>query len=73
MTLSSNHDTEILILGAGMAGLSAATELQRAGRRVLHLGGRAQPSHSGAKDQKLCVVVRGECHRRTVCREAGWK
>ena len=37
MTLSSNHDTEILILGAGMAGLSAATELQRAGRRVLVL------------------------------------
>ncbi len=37
MNLSSNHDTEILILGAGMAGLSAATELQRAGRRVLVL------------------------------------
>ncbi len=37
MTLSSNHYTEILILGAGMTGLSAATELQRAGRRVLVL------------------------------------
>lgn len=37
MTTSLQHDTEILILGAGMAGLSAATELQRAGRRVLVL------------------------------------
>ena len=37
MTSSSNHDTEILILGAGIAGLSAATDLQRAGRRVLVL------------------------------------
>ena len=37
MTPTSQHDTEILILGAGMAGLSAATELQRAGRRVLVL------------------------------------
>ena len=37
MTLSPNHDTEILILGAGMARLSAAAELQRAGRRVLVL------------------------------------
>lgn len=37
MTPPPQHDTEILILGAGMAGLSAATELQRAGRRVLVL------------------------------------
>ena len=32
-----NHDTEALILGAGIAGLSAATELQKAGRRILVL------------------------------------
>jgi predicted NAD/FAD-dependent oxidoreductase len=37
MMPTSQHDTEILILGAGMAGLSAATELQRAGRLVLVL------------------------------------
>ena len=37
MTPPPQHDTEILILGAGMAGLTAATELQRAGRRVLVL------------------------------------
>ena len=37
MTSPSQHDAEILILGAGMAGLSAATELQRAARRVLVL------------------------------------
>lgn len=37
MTPSSPHGADILILGAGMAGLSAATVLQRAGRRVLVL------------------------------------
>ena len=37
MTPPSQHDVEILIVGAGMAGLSAATELRRAGRRVLVL------------------------------------
>lgn len=37
MTPTSQHDIEILIIGAGMAGLSAARELQRTGRRVLVL------------------------------------
>ena len=54
MTPYSNHDAEILILGAGMAGLSAATELQCAGRRVLVLeksrsvGGRMATRRMGA-------------------------
>ncbi|HIK80447.1 MAG TPA: FAD-dependent oxidoreductase, partial [Porticoccaceae bacterium] len=43
---SSTHNTNILIIGAGLAGLSAANDLQRSGYKVLvadkgrGLGGR---------------------------------
>lgn len=53
MRESSQLETEVLILGAGMAGLSAATELQRAGRRVLvldkgrNVGGRMATRRMG--------------------------
>ncbi len=34
---ATEQDADVLVIGAGMAGLTAATELQRAGRRVLVL------------------------------------
>ncbi len=36
-TLKAEHDVDVLIVGVGMAGLTAAAELQRAGRSVLVL------------------------------------
>ncbi len=35
---ATEQTTDVLIIGAGMAGLIAAAELQRAGRRVLDKG-----------------------------------
>ncbi len=37
MTPEAGETADVLVIGAGMAGLTAAAELQRAGRRVLVL------------------------------------
>ncbi|HEX2074927.1 MAG TPA: NAD(P)/FAD-dependent oxidoreductase [Geodermatophilus sp.] len=52
-------EPDVIVIGAGLAGLTAARELGHAGRRVLlleardRLGGRAYTSHLGASDVEL--------------------
>ena len=54
MMPDSERDADVLVVGAGMAGVTAAAELQRAGRRVLVLdkgravGGRLASRRVGA-------------------------
>jgi len=35
MVISRNHTTDVLVIGAGMSGMAAASELSRAGRKVM--------------------------------------
>lgn len=57
--------TEVVVVGAGLAGLAAATELHRAGVDVVvveargRVGGRVWSEHLEAPDGTTCVIERG--------------
>ena len=56
-----NYSTDILIIGAGMSGMAAATDLARAGRRVMvvdkgrDIGGRMASRRIG---EAVLITVR---------------
>ena len=55
--MSQNEETEVIIVGAGLAGLVAATELAEAGKRVIIVEQEGEQSLGGQAFLVVLVVL----------------